>query len=119
MKISQEEYFKDIEILISKLDKKFDCIVASKRSGWIMGVFFSNKLEIPVFTVSEIESIPLKFNNILVVDDKIDKGKTIKRIKNQLENKNITTACMYVENNIFPDYYIRRLSMNHKMFYEF
>ena len=37
--ISKEAYINDIEILLLKIDWNFDCIVALKRSGFIIGVF--------------------------------------------------------------------------------
>ena len=78
--ISIENYHNDMIDLIPKINCGFDCIVALKRSGWILGAFLSNKLNQPVFTTSEINSIPDKYKSILIVDDKICKGKSIKKI---------------------------------------
>ena len=73
-----EKYFKDIDILKTKIDFNFDAICAIKRSGWIMGVILSNHFNKPLFTTSEVGNIPKKFNNILLVDDKTCKGKKLK-----------------------------------------
>lgn len=74
-----------------------DAIVALKRSGWIAGAYLSNKLILPVFTPSEISSIPVHFLNILVVDDKIWSGKSMQKVVNKLKGRNTITAVLYLE----------------------
>lgn len=102
---SIEKYYIDMLNLFNKIDFNYDCIVALKRSGWIMGSYFSNQSSKPVFTPSEIKSIPKKYKNILVVDDKICKGKSISKVVNRLRDNNVKTACIYVQGYIYPDYY--------------
>ena len=88
MKLNIEEYFEGVDGICELLDgKKFDCIVALKRSGWIMGAILSNKFGYPLYSSTEIHSIPDKFKNVLVVDDKICTGKSIQKIKNKLLKK--------------------------------
>ena len=41
--VSMEDYHKAMAELLSKIDCDFDCIVALKRSGWIMGAFSQTK----------------------------------------------------------------------------
>jgi len=119
--ISIENYHNDMIDLIPKINCGFDCIVALKRSGWILGAFLSNKLNKPVFTTSEINSIPDKYKSILIVDDKICKGKSIKKIENKLKKKNKITysASLYIEGYVYTDYYVNFLNGKIvKMWYE-
>jgi len=114
-------YYSAMLELLSKIDCEYDCIVSLKRSGWIMGVFFSNQTSKPVFTCSEVNSIPDKYKNILIVDDKICKGKAIRKIENKLKtlNKKTYSACLFVEGYVFPDYYVKFLDGKIiKMWYE-
>ncbi len=135
--ISRVDYIKYHEDLIKLkdyliIDNKtigFDCIVALKRSGWIMGVYLSNYFDIPVFTESEIKSIPTnRFKNILLVDDKICSGTSINKAKLKILKHydyyiNIKIATLYLEgykndNNIKIDYYVDQLNKSYKMWYE-
>ena len=114
-------YFSDLNNLCVKIISEcdFDCIVALKRSGWILGSILSNKTNKPVFTPSEIDSIPDKFKKVIIVDDKIHKGKSIRKVLNKLKHKKTYTACLYVEGDVFPDIYIRSLNnVISKMWYE-
>ena len=114
------EYFKQIETLINKFEEKYDCIVAIKRSGWIMGVLISNKFDIPLFDCSEISILPDKFQNVLLVDDKICSGKTMRKYFNNLvkKGKTITTAAIYIEEDVFTDYWLEHLGKTRYMWYE-
>lgn len=117
--ISYIQYYDDMLNMVRSIDFDFDCIVALKRSGWILGAYMSNVLEKPLFTYSEIDSIPVKFSRVLVVDDKICKGKSISKALVKLKNKQTRTACMYVEGLVYPDYYSLDLKgVIHKMWYE-
>lgn len=110
--VSMEDYHKAMAELLSKIDCDFDCIVALKRSGWIMGAFFSNQTGKPVFTPSEIKSLPSKYKSVLIVDDKICKGKALRKVENKLRAKEKIThsACLYVEGFVFPDYHSQFLN---------
>lgn len=121
MVISIEEYYSDMKHLLSKIDCNFDCIVAIKRSGWILGAYFSNQTGKPVFTYSEIKSIPDKYKNVLIVDDKICKGKALKKVEGKLNSmhKKFCSACMYVEGDIYPNYYSQHIGKIAQMWYEY
>lgn len=110
--ISIEDYYLDMKNLLSKIDCAFDCIVALKESGWIIGTFFSNQTGKPLFTPSEIKSLPDKYKSVLIVDDKICKGKALKKVENKLKAKEKIThsACMYVQGYVLPDYYSQFLN---------
>jgi adenine/guanine phosphoribosyltransferase-like PRPP-binding protein len=90
--------------------EQIDCIVAIKRSGLIMGAYLSNKRHIPLFVPSEINSIPEKYDNVLIVDDKIYSGKTMNKVQNKLvELKKVTwTACLYVQKDVVPNYWVEK-----------
>lgn len=122
MQISnQTDYFELLLKLYKKIDFEYDAIVALKRSGWMMGAYYSNLSIKPVFTESEINSIPEKFKRILIVDDKICKGKAIRKVFNLLEKKGkiIKTACIFIEGEKLSDFY--EIDLNNKkikMWYE-
>jgi hypoxanthine phosphoribosyltransferase len=118
--IKLETYYEAIQSLKSKIDIEFDAIVALKRSGWILGTYLSNQLTKPLFTTSEIASIPDKFKTILVVDDKICTGKSMAKVVNKLNRKNIRTytATLFIERNKFTDYYVTNLNKIETMWYE-
>jgi len=121
--INQEDYFRDLLFLkfrLKKIRTDWNTIVCLKRSGFIMGAYLSNQLGIPLFTASEIATIPEKFKNILLVDDKICTGKSLEKVRHKLlnENKNITSACIYTEAEVLPDIYQVKLKGIHKMWYE-
>jgi hypoxanthine phosphoribosyltransferase len=113
-------YHQDLQILCEKINAKdFDCIIALKRSGWIVGAFLSNQKTIPVFTVSEIKSIPPNFQRFLIVDDKVCTGKSLNRVVNKLpDGSYIKTAAMYVESDKFPDIWVNHVKCIHGMWYE-
>ena len=118
--ISFETYYKDMVKLSDRINSSdYDCIISLKRSGWIMGAYLSNQKVLPLFTVSEIKSIPKKFDRILIVDDKICTGKSINKVKHKLPLLvKLTTACLYVESNVYPDIYIKDMGEISKMWYE-
>ena len=118
--ISLEEYYKDMVYLSDHINgNDFSGIVCLKRSGWILGTFLSNQKTLPLFTVSEIKSIPVNFTRILVIDDKICTGKSINKVVNKLPLLvSIKTACLYIESNIFPDIWVKDVKCIHKMWYE-
>lgn len=99
---------------------KFDCIVALKRSGWMMGAYLSNMRGIPVFSSSEVNNIPEKFRDILVVDDKIWSGRSLLKITHRLyrQGKRTKAVCLYVEGTVFPDFYVELVGEKVKLFYE-
>ena len=113
-------YYTDMKSLSEKINANdYDCIICLKRSGFILGAFLSNQKTLPLFTTSEIKSIPSKYTRILIVDDKICTGKSINKIKNKLPLLiSITTASMYVESNVYTDIYIKNVGQISKMWYE-
>lgn len=117
--VSEIEYFSALNQLRLRLtSQKIDCIVALKRSGWIGGAYLSNQLTIPVFTSSEIESIPKKFKNILIFDDKSCTGKSIHKVVNKLLDRNIKTAVLFKQGYYNPSIFISDKNEITKMFYE-
>ncbi len=115
--ITASEYFEYAQELFDKIDQPYDCIVALKRSGWPLGIFFSHHAEKPVFTESEVKSIPEHFTKILVVDDKVFKGKSLQKIKLKLKNKEVITATLFVKREATPDFYCAKFE-NITLFYE-
>ena len=118
--IPLSRYIDDMNKLSNQIHaNEFDCLVCLKRSGFILGAFLSNQKTLPLFTPSEIKSIPSNFTRILVVDDKICTGKSLNKAVNKLPLlSNIKTACIYVESNKYPDIWISKLSQIHRMWYE-
>ena len=118
--IQLDRYYQDMQQLSNQIQaKEFDCLIAIKRSGFILGAFLSNQKTLPLFTPSEIKSLPQTFKRILVVDDKICTGKSLNKVINKLPLvTTIKSACMYVEADKYPDIYVSKLSQIHRMWYE-
>jgi hypoxanthine phosphoribosyltransferase len=120
--VSQTDYNNDICYLYNELrDKKYDCIVSLKRSGWILGACLSNKLEIPLYSDGEISNIPYKFNKVLLLDDKVYTGASIRKVKNKLlnkYNKSVTTATLYIEADYLTDIWIIKVGKKVLPYYE-
>ncbi len=121
--IPKEKYFEDLMNLCKTLNDNnvdIDAIVAIKRSGFIMGAVISNYLEKPLYTTSEIENIPNKFKNILLVDDKICSGKTIRKFTYKLlsHDKKVVTASLYIEKEHYSDFWCLETSKTVSMWYE-
>jgi hypothetical protein len=77
----------ELERRILKLDiEPFHALFALKRSGWVLGAMLSNRLRLPVFTRSEIESIPEGFERILVVDTVSWTGRSLRRSASRLRD---------------------------------
>lgn len=118
--VSYHNSMKNLLKQLKVVEKDFDCIVCIKRSGFILGAFLSNKLTKPLFTQSEIDSIPKKFKNVLLVDDKIQTGKTFNKTNNKLKAKNFKTktATLFVEGVVFTDYFANFINSKVKLWYE-
>lgn len=119
--ISLQKYFQDIDTLCQQVKtKEIDCIVCMKRSGMFPGAYMSFQLNIPLFTTSELSSIPEKFNNVLLLDDKTYSGKSMRHwlIKLIQMNKKTVTASVYLQNEFKTDLYAVDLGCQHTMFYE-
>jgi hypoxanthine phosphoribosyltransferase len=113
------KYFNDTDLLIDRVkDMNPDCIVAIMRSGLIISTVISNRLSIPLFVTSQIDSIPTKFKTILLLDDKTYTGKTLRHYNNKFVNKNVIEAVLYCESDYTPEIYIEKLDSQYKMFYE-
>jgi adenine/guanine phosphoribosyltransferase-like PRPP-binding protein len=117
--ICNREYELALNLLLEKIPKgRFNCIVCLKRSGFIIGAFLSNKLNLPLFTASEINSIPDNFINVLIVDDKICTGKSIKKVLNKLTHKVSETACLFIEGTTYTNFFTYDIGKIVKMWYE-
>ena len=119
--IPRDKYFEDLNKLQNILKHEdIDAIVAIKRSGFIMSAILSNFLEKPLYTTSEISTIPDKFKNILLVDDKICSSKTIRKYMYKLSqyNKNIISASIYIEKDFYTKFWVEETNKTVSMWYE-
>lgn len=119
--ITLQRYFQDLEVLCQQVKtKEVDCIVCMKRSGMFPGAYMSFQLNLPLFTTSELNSIPEKFKKVLLLDDKTYSGKSMRHwlIKLIQMEKKITTASVYLQNEFKTDLYAVDLGCQHTMFYE-
>ena len=122
------QLFKDSTEWVSQINRsqKFDVVLAIARGGIPVGTFLARALDIPMLTihlssyenkvqcdmkiVSEPNWDDLADKTILVVDDLIDNGCTIKFLHQLLSEKNITdhkTAVLIDKKKnpaIIPDY---------------
>lgn len=126
LKVDCQKYFSDMNkalfnLLISTYKvSSIDCIVATKRSGLMMGAWLSNKLNRPMFVTSEIPNIPAKFKQILLVDDKIFRGRQFRKYTRQLQSvgKYVCTMCLYIEGIEKTDIYVEDIGSKVSLFYE-
>lgn len=122
--IDINKYQRAMDVLLGQLNlikHQIDAIVCIKRSGFILGVYLSNKMTKPLFTQSEIDSIPNKFKNILLVDDKIQSGATMNKYYCKLKRKgfnNIRTASLFIEGTTLTEYFSNYLGYRIKPWYE-
>lgn len=105
-----------------------DAVVAPVRGGLLFGVVASHKLNVPVIPVSYsskggagddknhdniLPALPAGIQTILVVDDIVDSGKTLKEIVTHYQSggyRVITAAYHYKEGAVFhPDLYYWRI----------
>jgi xanthine phosphoribosyltransferase len=114
---------------------KFDCVIGIAKGGVIPATLVAYNLEVETFKTIQIKSYTedntrsnttfssgtlslfdelSKYNNILLVDDLADSGKTLqafediyKYLRNITKVPKITTACLYCKKNseFRPDHY--------------
>ena len=113
---SYDEFIKDIKTLCHRLGKEYDAVIAVARGGLTIAHFLSECLGIrEVLTINSIgyedtkkkdrvcvTNIPdiEKYKKILLVDDIIDSGDTVKTILECLGNKEkITVVTLFYKPN--------------------
>lgn len=134
LRISWDNYFSHIHNLQSQIEQSkvgFNSIVAVGRGGFIVGVYLSHQLNLPMFSVmcksyddyrnkqnvlksSDVIGFGGMGNNVLVVDDLIDTGRTLPAVINRITeyeedlHTNVKLAVIVVKknNNIIPDYWV-------------
>lgn len=133
MVLTWDEFFEDSASLAEKVRNsgyKPDLLVAIARGGWILGRILSDVLlirEVVSLTMRSYESIenrspettvlqPMNFDlrgrRVLIVDDIVDTGLTLKVAFNMVYNAGASearTAALYVKSRstFKPDYFIR------------
>lgn len=112
-----------------------DCVAAPVKGGLLFGVIAANKLNVPLVTLHYSSKQgkgddknhkntlqPIEHKTILLVDDIIDSGQTLKEIVNYYTNQGhtiITAAYHYKEDAVFkPDLYFWLIQKDSK-FVEF
>lgn len=124
-----QEFREDLKILVKKIDFEFDAIIAIARGGMIIAQMIGEYFDIrDVFIINSIgykgdkriDSIKIfnipnldRSKNILIVDDIIDSGQTMKEILNIL-NKNHskkvfkTASIFYKKEALYkPDFFVK------------
>ena len=126
------EYFGLVDDLVTKVDDssanvEFNCVIGLLRGGYIPSEALSRSLDIPLvltkitsynnriqgnMIISEIINERYIKGNVLVVDDLIDSGNTLKffieYLKENYDIDSIKTAVMWnkdVERDIEPDFF--------------
>jgi hypothetical protein len=134
--VSWFEFIRLSDLLIKKVNKKtYDSIVCIGNGGLILGKIVSEQLSLPLAVISAksydncdferkntevlIGSISSSFKikgHILLIDDLVDGGFTMKKVKEHLLKielvKEITTATLYKKSHtiFIPDYFIQELN---------
>lgn len=114
----------DVGKLIKDSDEKFTGIISISRGGNILGTILSHYLDIPEMGViaaksySDIDKSQTSLHlgslsyckrlgdNVLIVDEVIDSGVTIKQVIESLTLEKFKVACLHIKTSDFkPDYY--------------
>jgi hypothetical protein len=100
------------------LKKKFEAVVAPKRSGLFIGVVISHAFTIPMFLPDQLRKHK-DFNRILFVDTCVHKGSQSRKYKSQLWPREVFTAVIWQEAEATCDFMLYP-NMNEivKFFYE-
>lgn len=113
-------YFKEIENLLDKLkNEDFDCVLGVLRGGYVPAEIISRAFNKPLnlirlssysnrerSEIKELGSIGEPFGKILIVDDLIDSGETLKFLLNKYPGSK--TAVIFnkdVKRDLEPDFY--------------
>jgi len=129
---SYEEFRSDLKVLVKKVDFEFDAILAIARGGLTMGHMLANYYDtkelysinahsynqneqldrVEIFNVPDLN----RFKKILIVDEMIDSGSTmreiVKLLKSRYPNLDIRVAVIFAKSDALfkPDYSVRENS---------
>ena len=92
--VSYEQLTKDAFNLAKRLPRKYDIIVGIPKSGMIPAYVIGFALGLPVYSINEIFKIH-NDNKILLIDDSITSGGTMKSALHELSNYNVHTVVIY------------------------
>lgn len=101
----------DVEAIIKFVKYKkwsVKIIYAIPKGGLVLGVFLANRLGVPLcLSFSDCVATSFHYENILVVDDIADSGKTFTRVPDVCSLK---TVALYVKDGtqFVPNFYCRR-----------
>jgi hypoxanthine phosphoribosyltransferase len=121
--VREPEYHDALRRLAAALEPaRWDAVVGLKRSGLFPAVFLSHQLRLAMYADSEVESLPAKFERVLLVDAVVNTGKSIAKVKRALlsAGKTVTTAVLYKENDsaYAVDVFLERYPALVHFFYE-
>lgn len=109
----------DLVVKILTKRKKYSAIIAINRGGNIPGTMLSYRLNIPLFIytpqkVEKFDWVSHIDKEVLLIDEIIDGGKTMKKVVKILENYTIkinTCSLYYHPSSIFkPDFYHMKIN---------
>lgn len=110
----------DIEISMSHREDQYDYIVGVTRGGLIPAVFLSHRLSIPMISInwstrdSGVKTIGnttaniLRGRNVLIVEDIVDSGETLKQLMIEMSSYcNIDVAALIynTQQSVVPKFY--------------
>jgi len=116
---------RDLANIIKNSKYMPDIILGISRGGLIPATMLSYMLKVKKLSSVQVihyddnenelqlkitEKLSIDSANILVVDDIVDSGKTLKLVKEKLKSKNVKTAVIYYKiwSTITPDFYARK-----------
>ena len=107
--ISYNEYSYHVKKLALAIDTHFDAIYGLPRGGLPIAVSLSHLLDKPV--VMSIEQFKLEFpkdRTLLIVDDIVDTGETLKALTKNIDIRYLTASLYYkpLRSSFKPDYYL-------------
>jgi hypoxanthine phosphoribosyltransferase len=134
MDITANEFYKAMACIrqqIGNREAAFDYVVGISRGGLIPAVFLSHRLEVPLrvvewstrytgqqFCPEDLYESITEGKRILLVDDILDSGRTIRELLDiwGSENEiNVSVACIIhntAQNLVTPDFWFRQIDRN-------
>lgn len=128
--ISWQSYHQLVLKLSRKISFKPDIIICINRGGLVIGCLFSHILRKPLVVMAAesyqgqkrsklclgtiASTKPIK-GKVLVVDDLVDSGETLDKVKKKIQKlkavKEVKTACLFRKpwSKISPDYFIKEV----------
>ena len=96
---------------VNKNNLQFEFVIGVPKGGLILGVMLSHRLNVPYMELSDFLNKPFSRMKILLVDEIVDRGNTMKRYLRYFDQLNTTIITLHYKSHssIKPDYYVEEV----------